>query len=298
MLRTIVRPRLPVDVARSLAALRHGPRDPSVRLRGSEVWRATHTPLGPATVRYAQQEDGVVVEAWGPGAEHALEAAPDVLGARDDLTGWESAKDLGHPLVREIDRRWSALRMVATGCVFEAIVPTVLEQKVTAHEAHESWRRMVWAWGEEAPGPLRLRLPPTAARLAGEPYYAYHRMGVEKKRADIIRRLATRVRRLEEANELGRARLEAFDGIGPWTSAKVAQVAWADADAVAVGDYHLPKIVVYSLTGERGGDDDAMMELLEPFRPHRGRAARLLKFGGSRQPARGPKHRLRDLRAI
>ena len=97
---------------------------------------------------------------------------------------------------------------------------------------------------------------------------------------------------------LGRSRLEAFPGIGVWTSAKVAQVAWADADAVAVGDFHLPKIVVYSLTGKRGGDDDAMLELLEPFRPHRGRAARLLKFGGSEPPARGPKHRIRDLRGI
>jgi 3-methyladenine DNA glycosylase/8-oxoguanine DNA glycosylase len=96
---------------------------------------------------------------------------------------------------------------------------------------------------------------------------------------------------------LGRSRLEAFAGVGMWTSAKVAQVAWADADAVAVGDYHLPKIVVYALTGKRGGDDDAMMELLEPFRPHRGRAARLLKFGGGRPARRAPRAALRSFEA-
>jgi 3-methyladenine DNA glycosylase/8-oxoguanine DNA glycosylase len=123
-------------------------------------------------------------------------------------------------------------------------------------------------------------------------------MNVERKRTEIIQRAASRAKRLEEAVTLGRSRLEALPGIGAWTSAKVAQVVWADADAVAVGDFHLPKIVVYSLTGKRGGDDDAMLELLEPFRPHRGRAARLLKFGGSKPPARGPKHRLRDLRTI
>jgi 3-methyladenine DNA glycosylase/8-oxoguanine DNA glycosylase len=251
-------------------------------------------------VHYAQARPGeITVRAWGPGAEHAIAAAPDVLGARDDLSDWEPR---AHPIVREIDRHFPGLRMVATGNVFEVIVPTILEQKVTSGEAHESWRRIVWAWGEEAPGSgpggRPLRLPPSSTRLQGEPYYRYHSFGVEKKRTDIIKRVASRLPRLEEAVALGRERLEAFDGIGVWTSAKVAQVAWADADAVAVGDYHLPAIVVYTLTGKRGGDDDAMLELLEPFRPHRGRAARLLKFGGSREPARGPKRRLRDIRAI
>lgn len=292
---TVVRPRLEIDVPKSLAALRHGPRDPSVRHRGSDVWRATRTPDGPATVCYSPRGSEVVVRAWGEGAEHAIARAPDVLGARDSLDGWDPSR---HQLVREIDRRMPGLRMVATGAVFEVIVPTVLEQKVTSFEAHESWRRMVWSWGEEAPGPNGVRLPPMAETLAGAPYYRYHAFGVEKKRTDIVRRLASRVVRVEEANELGRERLEAFAGIGEWTSAKVAQVAWADADAVAVGDYHLAKLVVYALTGKRGGDDDAMMELLEPFRPHRGRAARLLKFGASGPPVRGPKIRLRELRDI
>ena len=299
MLTTVVRPKLPIDLRRSLSALRHGPRDPSVRTPG-DVWRATRTPLGPATVHYSQRRDGDIdVRAWGPGAEHAIASAPDVCGARDDVSDWDPTR---HPIVREIDRHHVGLRMVATGAVFEAIVPTVLEQKVTSIEAHEAWRRIVWSWGEEAPGTgpygKPLRLPPSAQRLAAEPYYAYHRFGVEKKRTDIIKRLASRASRVEEAVEVGRSRLEAFDGVGVWTSAKVAQVAWADADAVAVGDFHLPGIVVYTLTGKRGGDDDAMLELLEPFRPHRGRAARLLKFGGSKEPPRGPKRRLRDLRSI
>jgi 3-methyladenine DNA glycosylase/8-oxoguanine DNA glycosylase len=168
------------------------------------------------------------------------------------------------------------------------------EQKITAEEAHEQWRRMVWKFGEEAPGPGVVRLPPSASVLAGLPYYAFHPLGVESKRADIIKRLASRVARVEEAVSVGRSRLEAFPGIGEWTSAKVAQVAWADADAVAVGDYHLPSIVVYAFTGKRGGDDDAMLELLEPFRPHRGRTARLLKFGSGRPPRRAPRARLRS----
>jgi 3-methyladenine DNA glycosylase/8-oxoguanine DNA glycosylase len=100
--------------------------------------------------------------------------------------------------------------------------------------------------------------------------------------------------RVEEAITIGRSRLEAFPGVGLWTSAKVAQVAWADADAVPVGDYHLAPMVVYAFTGKRGGDDDAMLELLEPFAPHRGRAARLIKMGLGGPPRRAPRARLRD----
>lgn len=293
-LETVVRPRLPLSLGPSLSALRHGPRDPTVRTRRTEVWRATRTPHGPATVRYVQRSDEVLVRAWGPGAEHAIASAPDVLGARDCLDGWNPVL---HRVVRELDRHMSGMRMIATGAVFEAIVPTVLEQKITSEEAHECWRRMSWRWGEEAPGPNGVRLPASPETLAGQPYYAYHPLGIEKKRTDIVRRLALRVSRVEEATSLGRSRLEAFAGVGEWTSAKVAQVAWADADAVAVGDYHLPGLVVYALTGKRGGDDDAMLELLEPFRPHRGRAARLLKFGAGRPARRAPRARLRDLRS-
>lgn len=291
---TVVRPRLPISLRLSLSTLRHGPRDPTVRIQGSDVWRATRTPLGPATVCYSELRDEILVRAWGPGAEHAIASAPDVLGGRDCLDGWNPD---AHALVYELDRRMRGLRMVATGAVLEAIVPTVIEQKVTSEEAHESWRRMVWRWGEEAPGPNGVRLPPAPSRLGAEPYYRYHAFGIEKKRADIVRRLASRVVRVEEALSLGRPRLEAFPGIGEWTSAKVAQVAWADADAVPVDDYHLAPTVVYAFTGKRGGDDDAMLELLEPFRPHRGRAARFVKMGCAPPPRRAPRAPLRNLRA-
>jgi 3-methyladenine DNA glycosylase/8-oxoguanine DNA glycosylase len=274
--------------------LRHGPRDPSVRLERDTVWRATHTLLGPATVRYEQRGDEVHVRAWGPGAEHAIASAPDVLGARDSLDGWNPAVDR---IVRDLDRRMPGLRMIATGAVFEALVPTVLEQKITSEEAHETWRRLVWSWGTQAPGPMQLRLPPAPERYASEPYYRYHRFDLEKKRTDIIKRAASRVARVEEAATIGRSRLEAFPGIGAWTSAKVAQVAWADADAVPVGDFHLAATVVFAYTGKRDGTDDEMMEILAPFAPHRGRAARLLKMGFPPQPRRAPRARIRSFRS-
>ncbi len=296
---TSITPSGAFSLVRSLSPLRHGPRDPSVRIDDHRVLRAVRTPSGPAAMAIEARSRQIVVRAWGPGADHALATAPDLLGARDDVADWEPAR---HGLVRELDRRFPGLRMIATGAVFDAAVPAVIEQKVTSREAHASWHRLVWSLGDPAPGPFRLRVPPTPEQLASTPYFTYHGFGIERRRADVIRRLASRAVRVEEASclpsPLRRARLEAFPGVGPWTSAEVAAVAWADADAVSVGDYHVAPNVVYAFTGRRGGDDDAMLELLEPFRPHRGRVARLVMLSGIRPARRAPGRPLRDLRAI
>ena len=56
-------------------------------------------------------------------------------------------------------------------------------------------------------------------------------------------------------------------------------VALGDADAVSVGDYHLPNQVAWALAGEARADDARMLELLEPYRGQRGRVIRLLLAG-------------------
>jgi hypothetical protein len=38
-----------------------------------------------------------------------------------------------------------------------------------------------------------------------------------------------------------------------------------------------------------------MLELLEPFRPHRARVIRLLELGGPRMPRRGPRLSFRSI---
>jgi len=84
-------------------------------------------------------------------------------------------------------------------------------------------------------------------------------------------------------------RLSSVHGIGPWTVAEVARIALGDADAVSVGDYHVPNIVAWALAREPRGSDERMLELLEPYRPHRGRVQRLLETSGIRAPAFGPR---------
>jgi 3-methyladenine DNA glycosylase/8-oxoguanine DNA glycosylase len=96
-------------------------------------------------------------------------------------------------------------------------------------------------------------------------------------------------------SDAAQARIASLPGVGRWSAAAVALIALGDADAVPVGDYHLPHLVSWALTGERRGDDARMLELLEPYRPHRGRVLRLLVAGVPKPPRRGPRAPLRSI---
>ena len=91
------------------------------------------------------------------------------------------------------------------------------------------------------------------------------------------------------------SRMRAFPGVGPWTAAKVAMVALGDADAVPIGDYHLPHSVGYLFDGTPRSTDERMLELLEPYRGHRGRVIRLITVMGIAAPRFGPHRPLRDI---
>src|SRR5690606_6746255 len=88
------------------------------------------------------------------------------------------------------------------------------------------------------------------------------------------------------------AKLALISGVGPWTIGIAMGPACGDDDAVPVGDYHLPNLVAWNLAGEPRGDDPRMLELLEPYRPQRGRVLRLLSLAGRRAPAFGPRRRV------
>jgi 3-methyladenine DNA glycosylase/8-oxoguanine DNA glycosylase len=185
--------------------------------------------------------------------------------------------------------------------VTETLVNVVLEQRVTTFEARRAQHQLVERWGEPAPGPGDLRLPPDPEVLAGVPYYELHVLGVERKRADTVRRVAASARQLDALAtaplDQAHARLRQVPGIGPWSVAEVALVALGDPDAVPVGDVHLPSIVTFALTGTAVDDDDAMLEVLEPFAGHRGRVIRLLQAAGVHAPRHGPRYAPRDYRS-
>lgn len=285
----------PVHLGHTLAMLAHGAGDPTTRLSPAEAVRASRTPAGPATLHVRIVAGRAEAEAWGPGAAWMLDGLPDLLGARDDPTAFVPPPGV----VDRANRKMRGFRFGRSNLVFEVLLPHILAQKVTGKGFVRSYRALIRRHGQPAPGPLGRWLQPAPAVLAELGYEEYHPFNVERRRADTVRRAAARASRLEEAVGMDRdaatARLTALPGIGQWTAAAVRQGALGDADAVMVGDYHLKHIVAWNLAGEERGDDARMLELLEPFRPHRARVTRLLKAAGTSPPRYGPKLPVRQI---
>lgn len=283
------------DLRRTLAGLGLGGRDPAVRFAPDAVSWATRTPHGAGTARYRPAGDragSVVVDAWGPGAAWLVEHAGELLGCHDDRDGFDELA-ARHPLVADLNRRTPGLRIGRSRAVTEAVLRAVCAQKVTGIEAKRAWQGIVLRWGEPAPGPVRLWVPPAAATLATVAYEQLHTVGLERRRAETLKRVAGHAGRIEQTVDMtpadAAARLQAVPGVGAWTAAEAAAIALGDRDAVSVGDYHLPHTICLALAGEARGTDQRMLELLEPFAGHRGRVIRLIEGSGRRAARRGPR---------
>ncbi len=308
------------DLAATLGPLGVGRGDPVQRLTPDGWWRASRTPEGPGTIhlRVVSLRRGggypaparpdlptgtrAVLEAraWGPGGGWLLERAPGMAGALDDVSSFDPSP---HPVVMAAARLRPSLRMTRTPRVLERLVPTIFGQKVTGLEAKRSWVGLVRLAGEPAPGPAGsagMLLPPDPAWLAALADHEFHLLGVERRRARVVRTVAADADRLQNALQESpaalAARLSAIPGIGPWTVAEVVSVVAGDADAVSVGDFHLPNLVAWNLAGEPRGTDERMLELLAPWPGHRGRVVRLLEATGVAAPRYGPRLRPRSIR--
>ncbi|WP_432135424.1 DNA-3-methyladenine glycosylase family protein [Streptomyces sp. bgisy154] len=285
----------PLDLGLVLGPLRRGPGDPTFRaLPDGSVWRASLTPVGPGTLRVAMDDGAVRGEAWGPGAEWLLERLPELLGGADDPSAFVPR----HRLVALARHRRPGLRLTRTGLVLESLIPSILEQKVTTDEAYRAWRLLVRKYGEPAPGPAGsgerpMWVMPAPRTWALIPSWEWHRAGVDYKRAATILRAVKVAARMEEAAGMepaeAQARLEVVPGVGPWTSAEVVQRSHGAADAVTVGDLHLPGIVGFALAGDRYADDAVMLDLLRPYAGQRHRAARLILLSGRIPQRRAPR---------
>lgn len=284
------------DIRTNLSWYRRGRRDATTWLGPTWMVRAMLTPDGPATARL-DWSAGFRVASWGPGGAFAERAmwsmlAPDRLGAPPSIA------DGGSSLVREAARRHPYLLAGASGDLYHSLLPAVVEQRITAREALRQWAILVRRLGEPAPGPFPgLLLPPSPARLARMPTWWFHPIGIERKRAAALVAVARVADHLWDWAALPTpaeiaAKLALIPGVGPWTIGIVLGPACGDDDAVAVGDYHFPHLVAWNLAGEARGDDERMLQLLEPYRPYRGRVLRLLGLAGSRPPAFGPKRRI------
>ena len=268
------------DLPASLRLWSAGPGDPSARVSAGQVVRATWTKAGPATLHVRASPDRAYASAWGPGADTVLEGLESLLGTDDEPDRFVPS----HPVVKRLHRVHRGLRLARAPSVFETMVSVVAQQRVTFREGVGGYRELCRRFGGRAPGPFELTLPPSAARLADAPYYQLRPL--DRRRAETVRHLARldRGRRLEDrfsglpSSEV-RRRMQTVSGVGPWTAGLTSGIALADADAVPVGDLHFPSAVTWALAGEPRGDDERMLELLEPFVGNRWRVMRLVLLG-------------------
>jgi 3-methyladenine DNA glycosylase/8-oxoguanine DNA glycosylase len=263
---------------------------------GGEVVRALRTADGPATLHLRLERGDLVASAVGPGARAALDIGPRMAGLDDD----PAALRPQHAALAEAQRRTWGLRLTSATSVFDALVWAVISQKVVGVDARRAYRDLVSRTSEAAPGGRGLLLPPSASRLAATPYWTFHSCNIERRRATVIITAAHHARRLDalagvSATEARRS-LQSLPGVGPWTAAKVTAVSHGDADAVPLGDYHIPNVVAYALAGEPRATDERMLELLEPYVGQRGRVIRLLMAGGRGAPRLGPPLSRQDIR--
>jgi 3-methyladenine DNA glycosylase/8-oxoguanine DNA glycosylase len=292
----------PVSPAFTLSPLRRGGGDPCyLSTADGAIWRTSMMRTGPVTARISRSSPSSVgCEAWGSGAAEFAEGFPALMGADDDASGFAPEE----PTIADALRRVPHLRLGRTGRVLESLIPAVIEQRVAGKDAFRAWRLLVTKFGSPAPGPApaRMRVPPTADVWRRIPSWDFHLANVDPgrartlvgcaQRADSLERLVTRT--AEDARQA----MMSLPGVGIWTAAETAQRAFGDADALSVGDYHLANVVGCSLLGHRI-DDEAMVELLAPLRPHRHRAVRLLEVSGlARNPRFGARQAIPNLRAI
>jgi len=240
-------------------------------------WWSTQTPIGVGLLAFRTAGGKLRADAWGPGSAWMLDRFAGLIGDRDE-TADDFAGD--HPFIRRAVQKVGTPRLGATGRWYEALATAAIGQRVVSADAKTSRLRLAWRFGDRSLGGPLPAFPDPAAllRIAD---HEFHRAGIERSRARVLRVAAKHCERVEglagsdprEADEW----LQRLPGVGPWTAALTTAAAGGDPDAVPVGDLHIPRMVVYALSGEPDGDDERMLELLAPFAGHRQRVVRLVK---------------------
>ncbi|HEY3548925.1 MAG TPA: DNA-3-methyladenine glycosylase 2 family protein, partial [Propionicimonas sp.] len=115
----------PLDMAATLAPLRHGGLDPAYRTaQDGTVWRATLVASGSATLSLKQVgPQSIDACVWGDGADEVWAGLPALLGELDDIPPFDPVPGP----VRDAYRRYRNVRVPRSGRVLEALIPTILE---------------------------------------------------------------------------------------------------------------------------------------------------------------------------
>lgn len=296
-----------------LALLRNGSCDPTTRIvltavhrrstglddnggATARIERATLTPCGPGSIAVDISPDGEYhARAWGPGADWLRDHVPR-LTAR--VTEFRPIDAVHGSLTRAL-RHVGQLHLPASDTPYHELLPAILGQRITAAQALRQWTLLCERYGEPAPGPLHLRLPPTPARLQRIPSWEFHRIGIEQQRARSLVTAARHARYVDDTRRLSgadaRDALMRLPGIGVWTAAVAIGVSHGDPDALPVGDFHVKNTVAWALNGQARGSDDEMLRTLEPYVGQRWQVVRTLERAGLGAPRFGPRRPILDV---
>jgi AraC family transcriptional regulator, regulatory protein of adaptative response / DNA-3-methyladenine glycosylase II len=183
------------------------------------------------------------------------------------------------PVLAEAVARAPSIRLVGGCDPFEIAVRAVCGQQVTARAGVALTARLAAAFGAphaggEAHGLTHLF--PSPALLAAAPVEAVAALGMPRKRAETLVRLAQAV--AADPRALAPDRLVEIAGIGPWTAGYVALRAFHDPDAFPPGDA--------ALINAMGGDRRAQAR--PDWAPWRGYAAMRLWRSFSKEDQKCP----------
>ena len=164
----------------SLSLTVRGTKNP-VMVGPTETRWNTRTPDGPGALEMTRTGDTTIeAQAWGPGAEWMLDQAPRLLGANDDVDGF-------NPPPGPLADRWRARPFLLgrSDRLWDSLVGGVFGQKVQIQNAVKARRLLARKHGDPAPGPWGGWVLPSPERTAELGYADFHPLGVERKRAEI-----------------------------------------------------------------------------------------------------------------
>jgi 3-methyladenine DNA glycosylase/8-oxoguanine DNA glycosylase len=260
-----------VNLNQSLQLHRFGRYDPTCHKAEGLFVKAFWTPEGEVTLALRQVVGQPKLEwqAWGAGQAW--------LKANWEQAQWLVPQDgpfAGpvHPLVAALDRQLRGLRVVPVPWAFDTLIAYVLQQRVSYAEAARSYALL--SQKRRAPGPMSLCMPMQAEELTLSQICS---KGVDEKRAATLLRLPPLESHFATSSPSEiEPRLLQVRGLGPWTVQSVLGQGLGRPDSVPTGDLHFPHLVSWKLEGVRFSHDQRMLELLQPYRPARYRALRLL----------------------
>ena len=269
--------------------------DPCLRIDAANRLRfAIDSPAGPAAVMLRHEGESVQAEICGDGGEWMLPHLPALLGL-----DYQPPQIEGPRKLRAIARRYAGMRIPTLPSISLRLVQIVIQQLISYRDACTGWRQLVRRYGEPVPDQADLWFPPAPRvlrRLASSQFIECGVLPQHGRRIVASMRHASKLESLwNGGTSLGSVDrtcdlLRRIHGIGPWTIGFLRGAGLGDADAEVLGDYGHAKQVGHFFRGLKDADDQEMLRLLEPYRPHRFYVLTLLTKGAPVPPRRGPRH--------